>query len=81
MAPVRRLTFGPVFLQRTNASTLLQALDDTLPSLSLQALIDLTLTVPLVVLSLCGDLASGNVRLVHFVAHVFQKRLRANLHW
>jgi hypothetical protein len=59
------LLMPPVFMARNNASSLFQALEDTLPQLCWTSLVALTEHVQCVVLSLVGDLDSANVRLKH----------------
>ena len=58
----------PVFMSRNNASTIFQALDDSLGSLNFDALVETANSVPFVLVSLCGDLDSANVRCKHWFA-------------
>ncbi len=56
------LKIAPVFMTRSDASSLLSALEMTLPSLGLKAMAQLCLQVPLVVLVLVADLCAANTR-------------------
>jgi hypothetical protein len=61
-----RVIMQPCFMGTNDASTLFNAIDGSVPELSIASL--LSLQVPLVVLSLGGDLDSSNVRLKYEAA-------------
>jgi hypothetical protein len=62
------LIFGSRFMAHNDASTIFQALEDALPPLQFDRLLELAEHVPLVVLSLGGDLDGANVRCKHHYA-------------
>lgn len=57
----------PRFVERANASTLMEALERALPQLSMASLANLTKFARFVMLHMSSDLAPSNVRLLHYV--------------
>ena len=63
-----RLACLPVFLQRANASTVLGALNASLPDLTLNDLVEFCKSTYFVVTQIAGDLAAVNTRVKHALA-------------
>jgi hypothetical protein len=61
------------FLERNNASTLFQGIDDAEPDISLASLLELTTVIPLIVLTYQGDLDGANGKTKREVMDVQRK--------